>query len=367
MEPRIDSRLRRRSGTLCGLLRRRAPDVVANLVRVDARDELVLGREDEERGAVQRVGSGREDGNVLVQLLDPEEDLRAFGTADPVPLARLDRLRPIHGLEVVEEHLRVVGDPEEPLLHDARLDHRAAALARAVREHLLVRDHGLVVRTPLDRRALPVREPALVELQELPLLPAVVLDVVGRERAVPVVGPADPPHRARDVLDVPLGALARMDAVADRSVLGRQPERVESLRVQHVHAVSRAEARDDVPDRVDEHVPHVEGSRRIREASRGRSSWVCTGSFETWNAFASSQTRCHFCSIALASYLSITVSLVSEEQKSLSRERLHENGRGSRRARPLTYARSLITSRKRYQAESGDARTLSRLRARRTG
>ena len=239
MEPRIDSRLLGRSGALCGLLRRRAPDVVANLVRVDARDELVLGREDEERGAVQRVGSGREDGNVLVELLDPEEDLRAFGTADPVPLARLDRLRPIHGLEVVEEHLRVVGDPEEPLLHDARLDHRAAALARAVSEHLLVRDHGLVVRTPLDGRALPIREPALVELQELPLLPAVVLDVVGRERAVPVVGPADPPHRARDVLDVPLCALARMDAVADRSVLGRQPEGVESLRVQHVHAVSR--------------------------------------------------------------------------------------------------------------------------------
>ena len=265
MKPGVDSRLLGRRGALCGLLRRRAADVVANLVRVDARDELVLGREDEERGAVQRVGAGREDGNVLVELLDPEEDLRALGTADPVALARLDRLRPIHGLEVVEEHLRVVGDPEEPLLHDARLDHRATALARPVGEHLLVRDHGLVVRAPLDGRALPVREPALVELQELPLLPAVVLDVVGRERAVPVVGPADPAHRARDVLDVALGALARMHAVADRGVLGRQPERVESLRVQHVHAVSRAEARDDVPDRVDEHVPHVEGSRRIRE------------------------------------------------------------------------------------------------------
>ena len=73
MEPRVDSRLRGRSGTLCGLLRRRTPDVVANFVQVDARDELVLRREDKERGAVQRVGSGREDGNVLVELLDPEQ------------------------------------------------------------------------------------------------------------------------------------------------------------------------------------------------------------------------------------------------------------------------------------------------------
>ena len=81
-------------------------------------------------------------------------------------------------------------------------------------------------------------------------------------------------------LDVPLGALARVDALADRGVLGRQAERVEPLRVEHVHAVARAEARDDVADRVDEHVPHVQRPRRVREhledvalrsASRARS------------------------------------------------------------------------------------------------
>ena len=51
----------------------------------------------------------------------------------------------------------------------------------------------------------------------------------------------------------------------DRGVLGRQAERVEALRVQHVHAVARAEARDDVADRVDEHVPDVQRPRRVRE------------------------------------------------------------------------------------------------------
>ena len=50
-----DARLLDRLRPLRGLLRPRAPHVVANLVGVDPRDELVLGSEDEERRAVQRV------------------------------------------------------------------------------------------------------------------------------------------------------------------------------------------------------------------------------------------------------------------------------------------------------------------------
>src|SRR3712207_8379473 len=57
-------------------------------------------------------------------------------------------------------------DPEEPLLHDARLDDGAAALARAVRKHLLVREHRLVVRAPLHRRTLAVRKAPLEEAEE---------------------------------------------------------------------------------------------------------------------------------------------------------------------------------------------------------
>ena len=297
-----------------------APDVVANLVGVDPRDELVLGREHEERRAVQRVGARREDRDVLVQLLDPEQDLGALGAADPVALARLDRLRPVDGLEIVEQRLRVVGDPEEPLLHEARLDLRSAALAAPV-VHLLVREHRLVVRAPLHRRALPVGEPALEEVQELPLLPAVVRGVVRGQRARPVVRPAHPPHRARDVLDVPLGALTRVDALVDRCVLGGQAERVESLRVQHVHAVARAEARDDVPDRVDEHVPHVQRPRGVREhledvALRRAPARSRRGTPARPPRRAATSPRSPSSRTAPS-----LVSFVSGEQKSLSRER----------------------------------------------
>src|SRR3712207_7199373 len=50
-----DARLLLGGGALLRLLRARPPDVLAYLVGVDARNELVLGREHEERRAVERV------------------------------------------------------------------------------------------------------------------------------------------------------------------------------------------------------------------------------------------------------------------------------------------------------------------------
>jgi hypothetical protein len=120
-------------GALLGLLRRGAADVRLDVLRLDPGDEVVLGCDDEVGRAEERVRPGREDGHVLAPLLDPEVDLSAFGAADPVPLACLDRLGPVYGLEVVQQRVRVVGDAEEPLLHQSRLDEGAAALARSIR------------------------------------------------------------------------------------------------------------------------------------------------------------------------------------------------------------------------------------------
>ena len=75
MQAREDACLLRCRGPVGGLLRARAAHVVLHLVGLDPRDELVLGREDEERRPEQRVGPRREHRNVLVELLDPEEDL----------------------------------------------------------------------------------------------------------------------------------------------------------------------------------------------------------------------------------------------------------------------------------------------------
>ena len=165
---------------------------------------------------------------------------------------------------VLQQLVCVVRDLEEPLLEVPRLHFRSATLAVAV-DDVLVRNDRLVVRAPVDRRCLPVREAALEELQEQPLRPAVELGLVGRDLAVPVDRPAQPLHLLAHEDDVALGALARMLAVAERSILGRQAERVEAHRAQHAPAAPPAQVRLDIAHRVVEDVPHVERPRRVRE------------------------------------------------------------------------------------------------------
>ena len=149
---------------------------VALLVRRQRVDERMLRREDEVGRAEDRVGTRREDADVdccavnspcpardrggageLLEILHAERDLGAFGPADPVPLRLLGRLRPVEPVEVVEQAPGVLRDAEKPLLQEPLLDLGAAALALAG-DDLLVGEDGLVVRAPVDRRALLVRE-----------------------------------------------------------------------------------------------------------------------------------------------------------------------------------------------------------------
>ncbi len=210
----------------------------------------VLGREHEEGRAEERVGAGREDREVEVELVASEDDLGALGAADPVALHRDHVLGPaLEQLEVVEQAVGVVGDPEEPLLEIAGDDLGAAALAAAV-DHLLVGEHGRVLGAPLDSGLGPVGEAALEELQEDPLGPAVVLGLVGGELARPV--DRDPPgaELLAEGLDRPPGRDAGRLAGLDRVVLGGQAEGVVAHRVDHLEAVAAAEVGDRVADRV---------------------------------------------------------------------------------------------------------------------
>ncbi len=125
----VDRVDRVQAGEDAGLLGRRGPlldgaraGVAGVLLRLLARvrrDERVLGREDEEGGAEERVGARGEDRDVVSGLLDAEEDLGALGAADPVAL---DRLRPLgpeaaFGQVVLEQLVGVGGRPHVPLRH----------------------------------------------------------------------------------------------------------------------------------------------------------------------------------------------------------------------------------------------------------
>ena len=165
----------------------------------------VLGSEDEEGGAEERVRAGREDREVQAQLLAAEGHPGALGAADPVALHRHDVVRPgLEDAEVVQQAIGVIGDPEEPLLEVALDDQGAAPLAMPV-DHLLVREHRLVLGAPLHRRLGAVGEAALVQAQEDPLGPAVVLGLAGGDLTPPVDRDAPGVELLAEVGDRPLG------------------------------------------------------------------------------------------------------------------------------------------------------------------
>ena len=223
-----------------------------------------VGRHGHERRPEQGVRAGGEDPDEPVA--DREVDLGALRAPDPVLLHEQDPVRPRAPelLHVVQQPVGVLRDAEVPLGQLALGDRGPAALAVSL-DHLLVGQHGLVVRAPVHRAVATVGQAALGEPQEQPLSPPVVLRVAGGQPARPVERHGVPPERFRLRLDVGVGPGRGMLAPPDRRVLGRQAERVPADGVQHVVPAAHPVPGHDVPDGVRLGVPHVQVTARVRE------------------------------------------------------------------------------------------------------
>ncbi len=228
--------------------------------------EVGVGGDDHEGRAEQRVGARGEDGDPLGAALDDEVDIGADAAADPVALHRdhLARPRALELVQVIEQTVGVVGDLEVPLGELLLDDHVVAALAAAV-DDLLVGEHRLVVRAPVDPARLAVGEALLVQLEEQPLVPLVVLGIARVQHPIPVERGAVALHRLPLLLDVVVGPGARVDPALDGRILGRQAEAVPADRVQHVEALQPPVARDDVTEGVRLGVTHVQVAGGVRE------------------------------------------------------------------------------------------------------
>ena len=194
---------------------------------------------------------------------DLELDLGALRPADPVGLHDPHGLGPVEAREV-EQLVGVRGRAQEPLLEVALLDQRAAAPAVAVDALDLLAGERAVVGAPVDRRQGAVGQSGLEQPQEQPLVPHVVRRIGGDDLVLPVEGRAHRPELAAHVVDVLHRPGERVAAALDRRVLGRQPERIEADREEHVVAVHPAEAGQRVARGDDVPVPDVQVARRIR-------------------------------------------------------------------------------------------------------
>ncbi len=227
-------------------------------------DQLMLGRQQDERRAVDRVDPGGEHfdrrGRVVLQR---KLHAGAFRPPDPVLLHREHFFRPVlQPFDAVQQIVGVGRDLEEPLLEILLQYLRAAAPACTV-DDLLVGEHGLAARTPVDGRAPAIRQAALEHPDEQPLVPVVVVGQTGGQLALPRVADAQALQLPLHVRDVAERGFLWMDAALDCGVLRRQAESVPPERMQHIEALQPLHPRDDVADDVVADVPHVGVARRV--------------------------------------------------------------------------------------------------------
>ena len=194
-----------------------------------------------------------------------ERQLGALRAADPVLLRGLGDRRPIEPFEVVQQTLGIRRDTEKPLLEETLLDGGAAPLTQAAFD-LLVGEHRHVGGAPIHGRGLFVREALLVELQEHPLRPLVVV----RARRVDLLTPIDHQPRALElplkIRDILGRQLHRVRADLERVVLRVDPERIVAEWLEHIMSQQPVIAGRNITAGEREQVPHVQPfSRRIRE------------------------------------------------------------------------------------------------------
>jgi hypothetical protein len=138
--------------------------------------------------------------------------------------------------EIIEQAFGVVRDAEEPLFEQPLFDECAAPFAVPA-FHLLVRQHGFVVRAPVDRRLFLERQPALEQLQEDPLGPLVVVGVGGIDRARPVHHQAGAAELTGKVRDIARNQFGRVHSDFQRVVFRVDPEGVEADWLKDVEAL----------------------------------------------------------------------------------------------------------------------------------
>ena len=200
----------------------------------------VLGRQHDVRHAEYRVAAGGEHADLL-SAVALKFDLAARGLADPVALHILGLFRPVECVQPGQKLFRVVGDLEEPLRQVLAHDLRAAALAAAVHD-LLVCKHGLAGGAPVDGRGFAVGKSLLVQLQEHPLRPLVVVFFARLDLGGPVKHRAHCAQLTLHRRNVLLGGVLGVDARLDRVVLCGQAKGVKAHGLEHVVALHALEA-----------------------------------------------------------------------------------------------------------------------------
>ena len=168
-------------------------------------------------------------------------------------------------LQIIKAFQQIVGeigDGEKPLGQLALFNRRAGAPALAV-DHLLIGQHGIVYRIPVDAAFAAAHQPLGEHVQKQLLLLGVILHIAGGEFTLPVNGQAHLFELLAHGPDIGVGPFARMHLVFHGGVFGGHAKGVPAHGMQHVEAFGAPVSCHHVAHGVIAHMPHVNAPGRI--------------------------------------------------------------------------------------------------------
>ncbi len=232
--------------------------------------QRMIGRDGEKRHAEDGVRPGGEHLQLLEAFrqclaFDSEAHQQAFGFADPVALHQPHLVRP--AIERVERRQQVVGifgDLQKPLAQLALLDQGTRPPAAPI-YHLLIGQHSMIYRVPVDFALLAIDQTLLEELHEQALLLGVIFHIAGRKFAAPIERQAHALELGTHRGDVLIRPGLRVHLALDGRVLRRQAKGVPAHRMQDVEATRALIAGEHVAHHIVAHMADVDAPRRIGE------------------------------------------------------------------------------------------------------
>ena len=165
---------------------------------------------------------------------------------------------------LAEQIVGIVGDLEEPLGELALLDRRAGAPAAPV-DHLLVGEHRLVDRVPVDLRFLARDEARREEIEEQLLLVLVIARIAGRDLARPVEREAHRLQLRAHRGDIGVGPVAGWCCSACAAFSAGRPNASQPIGWSTLKPARALIARHHVAHGVVAHMAHMDAPRRIGE------------------------------------------------------------------------------------------------------
>ena len=165
-----------------------------------------------------------------------EVNFRAFRTSNPVALHRFDAFRPVQTVQIRQQFVCIRGDFQNPLSDDFVGDGCPAPFAFSFL-YFLVCKARLALRTPVDWCFRLVCQSLLVQLEEDPLCPLIVVCIAGDDTAVPVVAESQSFNLLCEVVNILERCCCGMCPCFDCIVFGGQTERIVSHRVQDIVTV----------------------------------------------------------------------------------------------------------------------------------